>query len=138
MSVSFLEPISISKECVSIVRRLHSPTLLRKKMKIKQAYLFESVCTVCISMFPALISEKFKNTIHIIFISHAYHIHVAYKTAGLSDCRTVKVSDYRSAPHLFTAHFATKHESNMNYLNVGLTVSSLERNPNTLWLLHTV
>ena len=46
--------------------------------------LFQSLCTECISMFPPLIWKK----INEIQKSHAYHIHLAYKTVGLSSCRT--------------------------------------------------
>ena len=50
--------------CVSIVRQLDSPTILNKiekKMKIRYSLmLFESLCTVCISMFPPLIWKKIR------------------------------------------------------------------------------
>ena len=46
--------------------------------------LFESLYMVCISMIPQLIWKKIKE----ILKSHAYYIHVAYKTVGLLSCWT--------------------------------------------------
>ena len=83
------------EECVSIVRRLDSPTLMHKiEKKMKIIYLltlFESLCTICISMFPPLIWKKIKK----IKKSHAHHKYVAYtcRTVGLSSCRTIELSD---------------------------------------------
>ena len=75
----------------SIVRQLDSSTLLRRKHS--RPMLLESICIVCISMFPpSPINLKEK----IIKKSHAYYIQVGLKTLGLTNCRTYELSDCRS------------------------------------------
>ena len=51
--------------------------------------LLESICIVCISIFPpSPINLKEKNNKK----SHAYHIKVGLKTVGLTNCQTVELS----------------------------------------------
>ena len=64
-----------------IVRQLESPTLLHKIEEKRRLMLFESLCSICISMFPLLSLKNEGNSRQIIY--------VAYKTVGLLSCRTL-------------------------------------------------
>ena len=66
----------------SMVRQLDGPTLLHyieKKWKLHKLMLLESLCTVCISMFPT-----FKRNLGTSLTSFSF---------CLKDCRTIELSD---------------------------------------------
>ena len=63
------------------VRQLDSPTFLHKIEEKRRLMLFESLCSICISMFPLLSLKNEGNSRQIIY--------VAYKTVGLLSCRNL-------------------------------------------------
>ena len=88
--------------------------------RIHLKYFGVSEKYVCISMFPLLIWKKIKEILNIRNPKFIMLFHVAYKTVGLSSCRTIELSDWRSDPFCLFVKISMV----FNFYNFGLMLAT--------------